>query len=101
MRYAALARGKIHSCRGQRNAEARTLEFREVLVAARGFRKASGCGLNASFTRPLRENVSNRLPRVVEVRPGGKLEDFRAIEWVFDTDRLRRGRARGYNWHSQ
>lgn len=50
-------------------------------------------GWNAALVRSLHENVSDRLSRLFQAGPGRKLEDFRMIERIFDTDRFGFGRA--------
>lgn len=46
---------------------------------------------NATLVRTLHENVSDRLSCLFQAGAGRKLEDFRMIEWIFDTERF--GRA--------
>ena len=51
-------------------------------------------GWNSAVVRSLHEGLRHRLACLFQAGSGGKLEDFRMIERVFDTDRLGLGGSR-------
>ena len=103
VRYPAQGRGKIQSYRRVPRegfcapASSRAVWSNLRMGGGSGHRMSiSPCraqGWNATLVRTLHENVSDRLSCLFQAGAGRKLEDFRMIERIFDTDRFGRGRV--------